>query len=180
MSINIKALREQKHLTQEELAKQSGLSIRTIQRIEAGQEPKGFTARALSKVLEVDIAEIKRSKHKEDDIDYSKAKLINLSSLPVAFVPILNVLVPLSIMYFGKQFNSLTKQILSLQVLWAITAILVFFVLGYLKLTFSFSFRISQWVMIILIIINVIMILVNTASIDRKKRLYFKLNFSFL
>ncbi|MCK0180621.1 helix-turn-helix domain-containing protein, partial [Flavobacteriaceae bacterium S0862] len=32
--MNIKTLREQKHLTQEELAEQSGLSIRTIQRIE--------------------------------------------------------------------------------------------------------------------------------------------------
>uniref|UniRef100_UPI0030098B92 helix-turn-helix domain-containing protein n=1 Tax=Gaetbulibacter jejuensis TaxID=584607 RepID=UPI0030098B92 len=45
--MNLKALRDKKHLTQEELAKQSGLSIRTIQRIEAGQEPKGHTAKVL-------------------------------------------------------------------------------------------------------------------------------------
>jgi transcriptional regulator with XRE-family HTH domain len=43
MQPNFKKIREQKHLTQSELAEKSGLSLRTIQRIEAGNTPKGFT-----------------------------------------------------------------------------------------------------------------------------------------
>ena len=180
VSMDIKALREQKHLTQDELARESGLSIRTIQRIEAGQEPKGYTAKALSKVLGVDVTAKSNTEHQQASINCSKAKIINLSTLFVASVPLLNVLLPLSIMYFAKQFNSLTKQILSLQVLWAIVAILAFIILGFLRMTFSYSLRINQWVMIALVIINVLIILLNTAGIDRKRRLYIKLNFSFI
>ncbi len=41
-------LREEKNLTQTELAEKSGLSLRTIQRIEAGNVPKGYTLKALA------------------------------------------------------------------------------------------------------------------------------------
>ena len=53
--MNLKAIREQKHLTQEELAELSGLSVRTIQRIEAGQEPKGHTAKVLADKLNIHV-----------------------------------------------------------------------------------------------------------------------------
>ena len=39
----LKKIREEKNLTQEKLAQQSGISVRTIQRIEAGTDPKGDT-----------------------------------------------------------------------------------------------------------------------------------------
>lgn len=178
--MNIKALREQKHLTQEELAKLSGLSKRTIQRIESGQKPKGHTAKALSKALGLDLDTINTVNKSVEDINYSLVKIINLSSVFVTFIPLLNIVLPLAIMYFNKQFNSLTKQILSLQILWTIVSILIFFLASSLKLSLSLSHRFTLWVMIILIVINVILILVNTSSIDRKKELFFKLNFSFI
>ncbi|MGC4129759.1 MAG: helix-turn-helix transcriptional regulator [Bergeyella sp.] len=37
----LKLIRKQQHLTQEELSEQSGISVRTIQRIEAGTLRKG-------------------------------------------------------------------------------------------------------------------------------------------
>ncbi|NQY05646.1 MAG: helix-turn-helix transcriptional regulator, partial [Flavobacteriaceae bacterium] len=42
------ALRTQRNLTQEELAEKSGISSRTIQRIEAGTVPKGHTLKTLA------------------------------------------------------------------------------------------------------------------------------------
>jgi transcriptional regulator with XRE-family HTH domain len=45
------AYREQLNLTQEELATKSGISVRTIQRIESGIKPKGYTLETLSKTL---------------------------------------------------------------------------------------------------------------------------------
>ena len=177
--MDIKTLREEKHLTQEELAKESGLSIRTIQRIEAGQQPKGYTAKALAKVLSVDLATLNSTKPTET-INFSLIKLINLSSLLVTVIPPLNIILPLVLMLYKKQFNNLTKQILSLQILWTIGATLLFFLTGFLKLSFSLSHRISLWVAILLVLINVILLLVNTASLDRNKKLYFTLNFSFI
>lgn len=42
MQSKVKLLRKQKKLTQTQLAEKSGLSLRTIQRIESGQSLKGF------------------------------------------------------------------------------------------------------------------------------------------
>ena len=44
----VQHLREEKNITQTELAEKSGLSLRTIQRIEAGNVPKGYTLKALA------------------------------------------------------------------------------------------------------------------------------------
>lgn len=175
--MNIKSLREQKHLTQEELSKKSGISIRTIQRVEAGQEPKGHTAKALIKALDLDMANL--NSKLTDNRNYSLIKIINLSSAFVSFIPLLNIIVPLAIMYFGKQINSITKQILSLQILWTIISVLMVFLAGFLKISLSLSHRLPFWVFTVLIFINVTLILTNTASIDKNKKLYFKLNFNF-
>lgn len=81
VQMNIKTLREQKHLTQEELAKQSGLSIRTIQRIESGQEPKGNTAKVLARALDIDLSSLRKTEKPMEAINYSLIKRINLSSV---------------------------------------------------------------------------------------------------
>jgi transcriptional regulator with XRE-family HTH domain len=178
--MNIKILREQKHLTQEELAMKSGISIRTIQRIEAGREPKGHTAKALSKALDIDLDALSNSEKDKGGINYSLIKLINLSSAFVSFIPLMNIIVPLVIMYYGKQINMLTKQIISLQILWTIASTAMFFLAGFLRLSFSFTHRLTLWVMVVLILINIILILINTASIDKNKKLLIKLNFNFI
>lgn len=50
----LKTARELKNLTQEELSEKSKISVRTIQRIEAGTEPKGHTLRSLARALDVE------------------------------------------------------------------------------------------------------------------------------
>ncbi len=178
--MNVKALREQKHLTQEELSQESGISIRTIQRIEAGQKPKGHTAKALVKALGLDLNAIDNTEQAIENRNYSLIKIINLSSAFVTFIPLLNVIVPLAIMYYGKQINSLTKQILSLQILWTIISILIFFLAAFLKNSFSLSHRFPLWVLSVLILINIILIFVNSSSIDKNKKLSIKLNFDLI
>ncbi|MDG2449133.1 MAG: helix-turn-helix domain-containing protein [Saprospiraceae bacterium] len=176
--MNIKVLREEKHLTQEELAKESGISIRTIQRIEAGQEPKGHTAKALIEALGLDIESI--HKNPIENRNYSLIKMINLSSVFVSFIPLMNIIVPLTIMYYKKQINTLTKQILSLQIFWTIVSTLIFFLSVFLKNALSLSHRFPLWVLIVLVSANVILVLINAASIDRNKKLFLKLNFNFV
>ncbi|MDW9380672.1 helix-turn-helix domain-containing protein [Chryseobacterium sp. JV558] len=187
----LKAIREQKNLTQEELSEKSKISVRTIQRIESGTEPKGHTLRALAQTLEIEESlllqeetiisqendEVKTETAEEPEtVNYSLIKMINLSSLLFVVVPPLNILAPFLLMFIMKQRNSLIKQIVSLQMFWTAMAPIVFMLGIFLKLGKQFTLIL----MILIVLSNVFMILRNTAEIDRKKKLYFKLKFSML
>ena len=52
----VRKLRLQRGWSQEQLAEMTGLSVRTIQRIERGQKPSLESARAMAAVFEVDLA----------------------------------------------------------------------------------------------------------------------------
>ncbi|MDE5430350.1 helix-turn-helix domain-containing protein [Elizabethkingia meningoseptica] len=183
----LKAIREQKNLTQEELSERSKISVRTIQRIEAGTEPKGHTLRALAKALETDEQALLNKPAEEHvekeivvqapaDINYTLIKIINLSSLPLILLPPLNILLPLFLMFKLKQKNTLARQIISVQIVWTIMAPVVFMLGIFLKLGRQFTL-----VLIILIVLsNIFIILRNAAAIDKHKKLYYKLNFSII
>lgn len=177
--------REKSNLTQEELAEKSGISVRTIQRIEAGTAPKGHTLKALAKALsiaendlllqdETPVAEINKN------INYTWLKLINLSSLPITFLPPANILLPLFIIYVSKQNNALSKQLLSIQILWTILSVIIFMVTAIIKSWIGWSNKFNLIVMILLILTNVWIILRNAAEIAENKRLYIRLNFSII
>ena len=188
----LKNLREQQNRTQEELSQKSGISVRTIQRIESGQAPKGYTLRVLAETLGVEEKELLTKKVKieneegsatnetvvEDTMaaDFSKIKLLNLSSLPFVVLPVLNILVPLFLMYTLKLKSPLTKQIVSLQIMWTILAPIVFLVGILLKLGNQFT----MVIMILIVLSNVYLIIRNTMELDRKKQLRYKLDFSIL
>ena len=198
----LKKIREKQNLTQEELAEKSGLSVRTIQRIEAGTEPKGYTLRTLASTLEVSekdllITDIPTeeiiidSPILMDEIETQQAistiendeifnstliKIINLSSLPLAWFPIANFLPPLLIMIFTKEKSPIVKQIISLQIFLAIISPIVFLIVAFFKLG-------SASVMITLVgltLLNIFIILRNTYEIDKNKKLRYKLNFNMI
>ncbi|SMC45309.1 helix-turn-helix domain-containing protein [Moheibacter sediminis] len=183
----LKSYREKLNLTQEELTELSGISVRTIQRIEAGTEPKGQTLKILAKALGVEEKELLNQEEtsliaevETPEINYSLLKIINLSSLPFTVFPPANIIVPLILMFVLKQFNPLTKQLVTVQLLWIISSVILFMLCALIKNWFSLGNPFTMIVMVILVIINVFIILRNTAEIDRKKKLYFKLNFSII
>ena len=178
--MDIKTIREEKHLTQEELAEQSGLSVRTIQRIEAGQEPKGHTAKVLAQTLGMDINLLRSQENPKEVINYNLVKRINFSSAIVCFIPLLNIILPLTLSHYYKQNNRLTKGIISIQILWTIVSTLTIFITGFLKLAYSFHRQAVLWVAIFFIVINLVVILGNSASIDTNKSLRFNFNFSII
>lgn len=55
----VKRLREKKNWSQEQLATLSGLSTRTIQRIESGNKASLESLKALASVFEIDISKLK-------------------------------------------------------------------------------------------------------------------------
>lgn len=181
----LKEIREQKNLTQEELAESSGISVRTIQRIEAGTQPKGHTLRVLAKALETKKSafqnlEIETEnleiKEQQISINYSLIKIINLSSIPCILLPPLNILVPILLMFKLKQKNNLAKQIISIQILWTVLAPITFM----LGIFFKPGPAVTLILIILIILSNVFIILRNTAEIDKKKKLFYKLNFNMI
>lgn len=192
----LKKIREKQNLTQEELAEKSGLSVRTIQRIEAGTEPKGYTLKTLASSLDICEKElltpiisieesIVENRIAEESIpkieikpieNLSLIKVINLSSLPLCWLPIANFLPPLLIMLISKQKSPIIKQIISLQIILAIIAPIIFMLVVILKLG-----KESVMVTIIaLILADIYIILRNAYQLDKNNSLYYKLNFSIL
>ena len=58
----LKQLRLSRHLSQVQLAQMSGLSARTIQRIESGHSPSVESLKCLASVLEVDVSNLNQEK----------------------------------------------------------------------------------------------------------------------
>jgi transcriptional regulator with XRE-family HTH domain len=187
----LKTIREFKNLTQEELAEKSGVSVRTIQRIETGKAPKGYTLRVLAKALAIKENELLFEKPEKENseyveeinktqeivlINFTKLKLINLSSIPFIIIPPLNIIIPLFLMLKMKQKNILTKQLISIQILWTIVAPIIFMLGIFLKLGNQFTLLI----IVLIVLSNVFIILRNTIEIDKRKKLYFSLNFSMI
>lgn len=178
----LKDNREKLNLTQEELSDKSGISVRTIQRIESGIEPKGHTLKALVKALDIDKNELIENRDKELEMKYSLIKMINLSSLPFVFIPLANIAIPLIIMFAKKQFNTITKQIISTQILWTIFSLVVFFLIAIFVdgLFLGNKLDLALVSMIPTILINIFIILRNAAEIDKAQKLHYKLNFSLI
>lgn len=186
----LKKIREQKNLTQEELAEKSGISVRTIQRIEAGTDPKGYTLKTLATTLDISEKQLLHqeipqeifvenslpSSEKDEVLNYTLIKMINLSSIPFAWLPVANFLPPLLMMLFTKEKSSIVKQIISLQIFLAIISPIIFLIVAFLKLG-SASVMIT---MICLTLANVFIILRNAYEIDKKRNLRYSLNFSII
>lgn len=60
----VRKLRLQRGWSQEQLATLTGLSVRTIQRIEQGQQPGLESLKALAAVFELDVAQLQESEMK--------------------------------------------------------------------------------------------------------------------
>lgn len=174
--------REKLNLTQEELAEKAGVSTRTIQRIEKGTEPKGHTLKVLAKALGVSEDNLKENKSqlKTKAIDYQMAKYINLSSIFGVVLPPLNILLPFFIMRYKKQLNEVNKQIVSIQIIWALSFLIIMILVNIIGNWFSVDNEIVPLAVILIIIINLYIILRNTVELDKNQKLHISLKFSII
>lgn len=163
---NVLNFRQNLNLTQEELSEKSGVSIRTIQRIEAGTLPKGHTLKALAKALDVSENDLLKTPNAVD-VNIKWLKIINFSSLLFVIIPPLNFLAPLLIILIKKQLNALTKILLSIQLVWTLMALFLLIFILMLKDWFDVQSKITLSIAIVWILINVIIILCNASAINR-------------
>ena len=116
----IESLRKSKGITQESLADQSSINLRTLQRIEAGQtEPRGNTLRLIAQALETPLEEL---------LDFIKQadpaflQLMNLATLSFWVIPLGNLVLPL-ILWIMKRDKvqgvyELGRRIINFQITW--------------------------------------------------------------
>ena len=129
MQSKVKLVREQKNLTQTELAEKSGLSLRTIQRIESGQSLKGFTLKAIAQTLETEPENL--FSQEEKDIQIDRAKLINFSALAGLIIPFGGIIFPAILTYRTQDSvnRELGKSVIGVQIILAFV-ISVFLILS--------------------------------------------------
>ncbi|MBC8884084.1 helix-turn-helix transcriptional regulator [Flavobacterium piscinae] len=178
----VQFLRNKLNYTQQELAEKTGLSLRTIQRIESGQKPQGHTLKVLLKALEIeDLDELNSdSKIVIDEYDYNNLKLINLIAIVGIVLPPINIILPIILKKKYKENHNMSKQIITLQIIWTIMSFIIFMLCSFIKNWFNLSSKFILIVMITLVLSNVIIILTNNYFIDQKQKLFFKLNFNVL
>jgi transcriptional regulator with XRE-family HTH domain len=171
--------REELNLTQKELSEKSGISIRTIQRIESGSIPKGYTLKKLAIFFNVPEKHLITSDDHKNNEETITLKLVNFSTI-FFFVPGANIILPLLIMQKKKLGNKAVKQLISVQILWTLSTC---FVIGMSSLMVRWMGIDRQWsskLLVILVLMNLFIILRNAIEIQKKGIPFMRLSFSFL
>lgn len=180
----VKELRKRNGTTQELLAENSGLSLRTVQRIENGEtKPTGDSIKRLSSALNVTPNELIDWQIIED----SKALLLlNLSQLGFIAFPLLGILIPLIIWSSKKDkikdIDYVGKSILNFQISWTLllfSIIISLFIISKLELI-NISFAGILITISAMYFLNFLVVISNTLRYHNAKSVKYISVFQFL
>lgn len=182
LSQRVKELRCRKGMSQELLAEESGLSLRTIQSIENNEtEPRGDTLKRLANALDTSPDEILDWTILEDK---GYLTLMSLSALGFLFFPILGIILPLIFWILKKDklknANELGKSILNFEITWCLLLFSYFIVLfsGFLGVIMGYFGNIvgpatilKLYIPVILLYnYNIAVIILNTIKVFKNKK----------
>lgn len=178
----IAAARKLKGLTQEELADLSQITVRTIQRIEAGANtPQSFTLKAIAKALDIEYEKLMSPEASTltpatDDLRHFMI-LFNFSCFTYIIIPWLHSLVPMRILKKKTDMPAhaiqYARTIIRRQVYWVITlhlALLAVFGYNYtsIRLTGTKEGVIAYiWPLLLLYFANAVIILYQHRQIRK-------------
>ena len=180
MQSKVKILREQKNLTQTELAEKSGLSLRTIQRIESGQSLKGFTLKAIAQTLETEPENL--FSQEEKDIQIDRAKLINFSALAGLIIPFGGIIFPAILTYRTQDSvnRELGKSVIGVQIILAFVISVLLILSPFIQHWFSIQFPLFLVPLMAFIILKLWIVIKNGISLNQTNQLSIKLKNNFL
>ncbi|MFI2741866.1 DUF4870 domain-containing protein [Zhouia sp. PK063] len=190
LALRVKELRLKRGYTQEQLAEESKLSLRTIQRIEKGESlPRGDTLVYLTNALKVapeDILEF------ADIEDTGYLRLLHLSALGYIFHPLLGVAIPLVMWILNKDkirgVREAGRKIINFQITYVIfLGVLMLVISGGKMFVSNYNYAVffraiysiikgELFVMIIEIyfMYNFILIIINTIRLGKGKKEFYK------
>ncbi len=180
MNSKVKLLREQKNLTQTELAEKAGLSLRTIQRIESGQSLKGFTLKAIARTLETEPENL--ISKEEDKTSIDRAKLINLSALAGLIIPFGGIILPAILTYRTQDSvnRELGKSVIGVQIILALIISVSLILCPFIQHWFFIKFPLFLVPLIAFIILKLWIVIKNGISLNQTNELSIKLKNNFL
>ena len=179
MSI-IKKTREKSGFTQAELAKETGLSLRTIQRLEAAnKEPKGHSLKVLSKAFNMKPVFLQNqfiSNEFSKESEITTIKFINLAILSFVIIPFGNLIFPFIIWrkhHKSEFINEIGKRIVNFQIIWSITLCFLLCISPFISRMFFSNTHIILYVLFAMYVFNVVIVFNIAKKIQRN-------NFDFL
>ncbi len=174
LSSRVKELRNRKGISQEALAEESGLSLRTIQRIENGEtNPTGDTLKRLSSALNVNPDELIDWTIKEDK---RYLTFMNLSALTFIFFPLLGIIVPFMLWTSRKDklknINKIARDLINFEITWTIALFfvpIILFLFTKIGILENLSLKIIITVIALMYFLNIMFIIFNTLRITNNK-----------
>ena len=185
LGLRLKELRKQKGMTQELLSEESGLSLRTIQRIENGEtNPTGESLKRLSNALNVNPDELIDWSIKEDK---RYLTFLNLSALTFLFFPLLGILIPFILWTSRKgkikNINKLGKDLINFEITWTLLLFFIpflWFLISKIGLLENLTLSIIFIIVGVMYIVNLIFILLNTLRISNENDINYYPKIKFL
>jgi len=195
----LKEFRKIKHLSQQELSDRSGISVRTIQRIEKNlSKGSPYIIKSICKALQIEIDDIELSSvlpenhetHSGNEVESIDAttcennnytrqlKLINTSSMLVLLFPLLNLLIPF-ILYWKTRKSANNKivalKILSFQLLWTIFTLLLMLFIPAISQVFFGMHEISGyplffWIYLLSVVLNILITIDTGIRLNKSER----------
>ena len=174
--------RKNKGFSQELLAENSGISLRTIQRIENNKsKPRPYTIKVIADTLNLKIDALVEERNTDSDLlpsnySLSKINLINSSALFGILIPLFNIVAPIIFwrLYKGNPLvNEKGKKIISFQILWFLISMLILLITHFLHYKITGGFISSRIPIIVLVYISLLIInvfLIIRSSILLRKR----------
>ena len=187
LSERVTELRNRKGFSQEVLAEDSGLSLRTIQRIENGETtPRGDTLQRIAKGLGVTSEELIDWKLEKND---SYLALLNISALSFIIFPLLGIIIPI-VMWISKRkevskVDKIGKQVINFQITWCLFIFLIY-IFSFLSFMFHLSIfpRITLFRILMtgafLFLFNIIQVIINTLKVKKGRHVRYYLSIPFL
>ena len=150
----IKERREQLAYTQKDLAKEAGLSLRTIQRLEKSQKsPKGYTLNALAEALDVEPMNLQKGFEKvPGDNGKLAIQLMNISVLAFILLPLGNLILPYLIWKKHRtnaKADEYGRRILNFQLIWTVLFFLSLALAPFIQGMLGWSGSLILWVLLI-------------------------------
>lgn len=144
-------LRNERKISQEELSEASGISVRTIQRIEKDEvSPRPYTARKLLEALNISIDEFNTDSQINSNSDIEENTRLNrfiLSNFLIFLFPVIFLIPLIFIWRKGRWSNTsklICKTILSFQIIWTIFSVIVIFSTPFLIKLFGGQYVVGQ------------------------------------
>jgi len=184
--------RKNKGFSQEKLAEDAKINLRTLQRIENGENtPHGDTLKRLSEALAIPMDNLVSYGYVED---YSYIKAMHYSTLIFILLPLGNIILPLILWLVKKdQIKDLTyfaKKLVNFQITLSLItylpfAVIIFGILTHISIPFpefikSKSIFILAFLPLTLYLINIIYSVTVALLIKNQRQNYFPIAFRFL